>query len=196
MTTSTALITLGHPLLRQRSQPITDPTDLALQPFLDQLLQVMTAANGVGIAAPQLGRAQRVIIVASRPNPRYPNAPLMEPTVMLNPQLVASSEEVEQGWEGCLSVPGRRGLVRRSWAVEVAYLNRWGQPQHQVWQGFVARIFQHEYDHLEGKVFLDRVEHSDNVLTEADYQARIRKDPQANSAEQAVSQTTTGHRHS
>jgi len=173
MDPSTPLITLGHPLLRQPSQAIEDPSDPGLQPFIDQMLKVMTAANGVGLAAPQLGRAQRLIVVASRPNPRYPNAPLMEPTVMLNPGLIAASDEMEKGWEGCLSVPGTRGQVRRSCTVEVAYLDRWGQPQRQVWQGFIARIFQHEYDHLEGKVFLDRVEHSGDLLSEADYQARV-----------------------
>jgi peptide deformylase len=171
MDPSHGLLTLGHPLLRSRSQPVVDPRDPQLQRLIDQLLTTLTTANGVGIAAPQLGYAQRLLIVASRPNLRYPHAPTMAPTVVINPRLVAHSDEVEPGWEGCLSVPGVRGNVRRFRQVEVEYLNRQGQPQRQVWQGFIARILQHEYDHLEGKVFLDRVEQPTDLLSEVDYQA-------------------------
>ncbi|PSN16574.1 peptide deformylase [filamentous cyanobacterium CCT1] len=169
------VLTLGHPVLRQVAQPVMSPAtaakDRPLQQLIDQMLDTMQAANGVGIAAPQLGHALRVLVVASRPNLRYPHAPQMEPVVMLNPRLIAASDDLELGWEGCLSVPGVRGRVPRHRVVEVEYCDRYGQPQRQVWEGFVARIFQHEADHLEGRVFLDRVQSETDLLSEEAYQA-------------------------
>lgn len=165
------LLTLGHPVLRQVAQPVATVEDETIQQLIDQLLATVRTANGVGIAAPQLGHSLRILVIASRPNLRYPHAPLMEPTVLVNPRLVAASDEMEMGWEGCLSVPGVRGQVPRHQTVEVEYCDRHGQPHHQIWQGFVARIFQHEVDHLEGKVFLDRVPSEADLLTEAAYQA-------------------------
>ncbi len=141
-----------------------------MQRFIDDLLTLMTTAHGVGIAAPQVGWAARIVVVASRPTLRYPDAPTMAPTVLINPRLVALSDETENGWEGCLSVPGLRGQVPRAAEVEVAYLDRWGQPRCQVWQGFIARIVQHEYDHLEGTVFLDRLKEGTDLLSEEAYQ--------------------------
>ncbi|MGG6241528.1 peptide deformylase [Nodosilinea sp. AN01ver1] len=172
---SAKVLTLGHPVLRQVAQPVVSPaaaaSDGPLQQLIDQMLDTMRAANGVGIAAPQLGQALRVLVVASRPNLRYPHAPHMEPVVMLNPQVIAASDDLELGWEGCLSVPGWRGRVPRHRTVEVEYCDRYGQPQRQVWEGFVARIFQHEADHLEGRVFLDRVLSETDLLSEEAYQA-------------------------
>ena len=167
----TPLLTLGDPVLRQIAQPVVAVDDGAVQQLIDQLLATVRTANGVGIAAPQLGHSLRILVIASRPNLRYPHAPLMEPTVLINPRLVAASDEMEMGWEGCLSVPGVRGQVPRHQTVEVEYCDRHGQPHRQIWEGFVARIFQHEADHLEGKVFLDRVQSEADLLTEAAYQA-------------------------
>lgn len=151
------LLTLGQPHLRQRSRPVVDPCDPTLQAQIDQLVAAMQMAYGVGIAAPQLGFDSRVVVVASRPNARYPYAPLMEPTVLINPHILARSSDTELGWEGCLSVPGVRGQVKRATAVEATYLDRAGQPQRVQWQGFVARILQHECDHLEGCLFVDHL---------------------------------------
>lgn len=168
---SSPLITLGHPVLRQVAQPVDSVKNGSVQQLIDQLLTTVRIANGVGIAAPQLGHSLRILVIASRPNLRYPHAPLMEPTVLVNPRLVAASDEMELGWEGCLSVPGVRGQVPRHQTVEVDYCDRHGQPHRQIWQGFVARIFQHEADHLEGKVFLDRVQSEADLLSEEAYQA-------------------------
>ncbi|MBW4459508.1 MAG: peptide deformylase [Nodosilinea sp. WJT8-NPBG4] len=165
------LLTLGHPVLRQVAQPVTVMEDEAVQLLIDQLLTTVRTANGVGIAAPQLGYSLRILVIASRPNLRYPYAPLMEPTVLVNPRLISASDELDLGWEGCLSVPGMRGQVPRHQTVEVEYCDRHGQPHRQIWQGFVARIFQHEVDHLDGKVFLDRVQSEADLLTEDTYQA-------------------------
>jgi peptide deformylase len=120
-------------------------------------------ANGVGIAAPQVGVSQQLMIIASRPNERYPHAPLMEPTPMINPKILSHSSEMIKDWEGCLSVPGIRGLVPRYQAVEVEYLSKDGRIERQMLTDFIARIFQHEYDHLQGKVFLERVESPEDL---------------------------------
>lgn len=166
-------VSLDHPVLRQQAQPVDWIGDPVIQALIERLLVTVQEANGVGIAAPQLGWSKRVLVVASRPNLRYPKAPIMEPTVIINPHIIALSTEVEKGWEGCLSVPGVRGNVLRHRQVELTYTDRQGQHQHQIWQGFVARIFQHEYDHLEGKVFLDRVEQGTDLISEAAYQAMV-----------------------
>lgn len=173
MAAELTVLELGNPQLRQVAAPVTEVSDRWLQQFIDDLISTAHRTNGVGIAAPQVGHSLRLLIVASRPNLRYPQAPLMAPTALINPRLVAHGEEQVRGWEGCLSVPGIRGLVPRYREIEVEYLDRQGQTQRQVWQDFVARIFQHELDHLEGKVFVDRVESTADLMTEREYQARI-----------------------
>ncbi|MEO0456524.1 MAG: peptide deformylase [Cyanobacteria bacterium P01_A01_bin.114] len=170
---SAAIVQLGNPQLRQPSSAIATPTSVWVQALIDQLLTTVQAENGVGIAAPQVGENVCLIIVASRPNLRYPDAPKMRPTPMLNPQLLSHSTEIVKGWEGCLSVPGIRGWVPRYRAVEIAYQDRRGEPQRQVLRDFVARIFQHELDHLDGRVFLDRVESTLDLISEAEYQKRV-----------------------
>ncbi len=171
------IIQLGNPLLRQKSILVEDVHGTAIQRLIDDLIAAAVKTDAVGIAAPQVAENYRLLIVASRPNPRYPDAPNMAPTAMINPQIVAHSDLVVQGWEGCLSVPGIRGLVPRYQTIEIAYHDRYGQLQKLELTDFVARIFQHEYDHLEGIVFLDRVAKIDDMMTEAEYQQRIVHQP-------------------
>ncbi|NET85244.1 MAG: peptide deformylase [Moorea sp. SIO1F2] len=164
---------LGNPILRQHTQRVHNLLDERLQQLIDQLIATATAANGVGIAAPQVSQSYRLFIVASRPNLRYPHAPLMEATAMINPGIISHDTDMVKDWEGCLSIPGIRGLVPRYSRIEVEYTNRYGQYQRQQLTDFVARIFQHEYDHLEGIVFLDRVESTQEMMTEEEYQKQI-----------------------
>lgn len=159
---------VGNPILRQIAQPI-DRFDEPVQTLVDNLMATLLQSNGVGIAAPQVAASCRVVIIASRPNPRYPNAPEMEPTVMINPRIVSTSEERVKDWEGCLSVPGIRGLVPRYQAIAIEYCDRQGKLQEQHLTDFVARIFQHELDHLNGLVFLDRLETTQDIVTEQEY---------------------------
>lgn len=173
MTSLGSIVTLGNPVLKQRAESVPDVSSDDIQHFIDQLIHVTDEANGVGIAAPQMGRLWRLLIVASRPNLRYPYAPTMEPTALINPRLIAHSDEQVKGWEGCLSVPGVRGRVPRYREVEVEYLDRSGKVQRVVWQDFVARIVQHEYDHLEGHVFLDRLETEADLISEDDFQRLV-----------------------
>lgn len=167
------IIQLGDPILRQKATLVENINDERIQKLIDDLTATVAQANGVGIAAPQVAQSYRLFIVASRPNPRYPNAPSMEPTAMMNPKILASSTEIVKGWEGCLSIPGIRGLVPRSQAIEVEYTDRNGKLQKQEFSDFVARIFQHEYDHLDGIVFLDRLESTLDIITEQEYQKRV-----------------------
>ncbi len=164
---------LGNPILRRVAQPVENFADKAIEQLIDSLIATATSANGVGIAAPQVSQSYRLFIVASRPNPRYPKAPLMEPTAIINPKIVAYSPEIAKDWEGCLSIPGIRGLVPRYQAIEVEYTNRNGQVQRQELADFVARIFQHELDHLDGIVFVDRLESTQDLFTEQEYQRLI-----------------------
>ncbi len=166
---------LGSPVLRQTAAaiPAEQIGSDRLQQLIDGMIITMLRSNGVGIAAPQVGESLRLIVVASRPTPRYPNAPRMQPVAMLNPRIVAHSTDTVKDWEGCLSVPNQRGLVPRYRAITVEYTNRDGTPTHCELTDFIARIFQHEYDHLEGLVFLDRMEPSDQTISEEAYQKLV-----------------------
>jgi peptide deformylase len=159
---------LGQPVLREPGRPVANPGDPAIQALIDDMLATVADANGVGIAAPQVYQSLALFIVASRPNPRYPDAPEMKPTAMLNPEILWASNDLETGWEGCLSVPGIRGLVRRNRRIRVRYLTRDGDLVEEEYEGFLARIFQHEFDHINGLVFLDRVD-SRKLVTEKEY---------------------------
>ncbi|WP_017655881.1 peptide deformylase [Fortiea contorta] len=173
MTELLPIIQLGNPQLRQKSAVVENIQDEKIQQLIDDLIDKVAEANGVGIAAPQIAASYRLFIVASRPNPRYPHAPEMKPTAMINPQIISHSAEIVKGWEGCLSVPGIRGLVPRYQAIAVEYTDRNGDLQQQELTDFVARIFQHEYDHLNGILFVDRVETTLEMMTEQEYQQRI-----------------------
>jgi peptide deformylase len=170
MVDALGIIELGHPVLRQTAQLIDDIQDQQIQALIDNLLITVRRSNGVGIAAPQVAQSLQLMIVASRPNPRYPNAPEMEPTPIINPRILSHSTELVKGWEGCLSIPGIRGSVPRYQAIEIEYYDRTGKRQKMEMSDFVARIFQHEYDHFNGAVFLDRVESTQDLITENEYQ--------------------------
>ena len=167
------IIQLGNPILRQKAVFVENVQDEKIQNLINELITSVAQANGVGIAAPQIAASYRLFIVASRPNKRYPYAPEMPATAMINPQIIAHSSEMVKGWEGCLSVPGIRGLVPRYQTIEIEYTDRNGNLQKQELTDFVARIFQHEYDHLEGLVFLDRVENNHDLISEEEYQKSV-----------------------
>ncbi|MBD1844955.1 peptide deformylase [Cyanobacteria bacterium FACHB-63] len=167
------IIELGHPVLREKARSIEHIQDDRMQTLIDDLMATVQKANGVGIAAPQVAESYQLMIVASRPNLRYPNAPSMEPTPIINPKILAHSDETVKGWEGCLSIPGIRGNVPRYQAIEIEFYDRFGKRQKIEMTDFVARIFQHEYDHFNGIVFLDRVESNHDLVTEKEYQKRL-----------------------
>ncbi len=164
---------IGNPVLRSPAKEVRNIQDPSVQKLVNGLISTTIESNGVGIAAPQVSQSLQLFIVASRPNLRYLHAPKMEPTPMINPEILHYSDEVVAGWEGCLSVPGMRGLVKRSKEIEILYIDRHGQQQQQIFTDFVARIIQHEYDHIKGKIFLDRVESTLDLMSESEYHSRI-----------------------
>ncbi|MGG6266742.1 peptide deformylase [Leptolyngbya sp. AN03gr2] len=167
------IIELGHPILREKARSIDNIKADRIQTLIDNLMATVQKANGVGIAAPQVAESYQLMIVASRPNLRYPNAPTMEPMPIINPKILAHSNETVKGWEGCLSIPGIRGNVPRYQAIELEFTDRFGKLQKMEMTDFVARIFQHEYDHFNGIVFVDRVESTRDLITEKEYQKII-----------------------
>lgn len=161
---------LGAPVLRSIALPVEDIGSPQVQEFIDALLASCEQARGMGIAAPQVSRPWRIFIMASKPNQRYPHAPTMEPTAIINPELLFTSEETEKDWEGCLSLPGIRAKVPRAKSIQVRYMTRQGEQVETEFSDFMARLFQHEFDHLNGKVFIDRVESTLDIVMEQEYQ--------------------------
>ena len=132
-------------------------------------------SNGVGLSAPQINKTHQIFIIASYPNKRYPKAPRMKPTIIINPKILASSKKMIKDWEGCLSIPGIRGLISRHQSIKVEYTKINGEKKKGQFKNFIARVFQHEYDHLQGIVFLDRLKSVKDIITDKEYYKLIKK---------------------
>lgn len=169
MSKSIEIVQLGAAVLRQMADPVENLASSQVTEVIEQMLDILSESNGVGLAAPQIGYSVCVIVVASRPTSRYPNAPLMQPVTMLNPIFEPLSADLEKDWEGCLSIPGIRALVPRYKHINVDYTDTTGKLVSLELTGFVARIFQHEYDHLQGMVYLDRVENNRDIISESEF---------------------------
>lgn len=150
---------LGNPILRQIAAPVipAECQEPMFQRFLDDLTETMRALDGVGLAAPQVFQSKQVIVIGAKQNPRYPTSPDLPLILMLNPTITFLSDEKVEGWEGCLSVENLRGKVLRSSQIGVKGFDRHMAPVEMEAEGFLAVVFQHETDHLKGKVFLDRM---------------------------------------
>ena len=164
---------MGHPVLRERAKRVERVATPELRALVQDMKDTMAAKNGAGLAAPQIGVGERVVIFGVTSNPRYPDAPSMDPEVVINPEILDRSAELVKGWEGCLSIPGIRGEVPRHRWIRVRYHDLEGAPVERELADFVARIFQHEYDHLHGIVFLDRLESVRDIVSEREYQKRF-----------------------
>jgi peptide deformylase len=147
---------MGEPLLQSVAAPITrfDAELLALVADMDD---TMRALSGAGIAAPQIGVSVRVVIFELKDNPRYPHITPVPYTVLVNPLVTPLTAEQDEGWEGCLSVPGMRGLVPRYRRLRYTGFDQYGAPLDRTVEGFHARVVQHEVDHLDGILFPQRV---------------------------------------
>jgi len=157
-----AVLRLGDPRLRGRSTELPEELfgSAELEALIHDLRDTMAARDGAGLAAPQIGVPLRVVIFGITANPRYPQAPPIPETVLINPLLTPLGEETQLGWEGCLSVPGLRGQVRRQQRLHIAWRDPDGGEHQQEVEGFHARVVQHECDHLDGLLFVDRLESS------------------------------------
>jgi len=151
------VLRLGDPRLRLPSAPVEQFDTPELHALVSDLRDTMAACDGAGLAAPQIGVPLRVVIYGITANPRYPQAPPIPETVLVNPLLTPLGEEEQLGWEGCLSVPGLRGEVRRWRRLRLEAFGPGGQPIEQEVEGFHARVVQHECDHLDGLLFPDRL---------------------------------------
>ena len=168
-----AIAKIGKPILRQKAQFVTKVDDSNIIELIDCLVDAALANQGVGIAAPQISQPYRLFVIASHPNERYPHAPTMTPTAIINPRIVARGQTIVKDWEGCLSVPNTRGLVPRYQQITVEYATRAGEVKQDILTDFVARIFQHELDHLDGILFTDRITDRDDLYTEAEYRQLV-----------------------
>jgi peptide deformylase len=150
---------LGHPILRQVAEPVSPEAIRSpeIQRLLDDMLETMEDHDGAGLAAPQVHVSKRVVIYGVRQNPRYPDADEIPLTALINPKITPVGQEQEEDWEGCLSVPDLRGQVPRWTRVRVEAYGRDGKPVKFTAEGFHARVVQHECDHLDGTVYLDRM---------------------------------------
>ena len=159
---------VGDLVLRTPARQVTEDEFCAAEfkPFVQALLQTMLEAKGIGIAAPQVFDPRAIMFIASRTNARYPDAPEMAPLLLVNPQILAKSPNNVWHWEGCLSVPGLRGRIERPDWVEVQFKNALGDISTKRFEGFVARIFLHEYDHLIGLTWLDHIDSTENIMAE------------------------------
>ena len=152
------ILKMGDPRLLRHAQPVIRFDTPELHQLVADLQDTMVAANGAGLAAPQIGVDLQVVIFGSgAPNPRYPDAPVVPRTVLVNPVITPLGDEEEEGWEGCLSVPGLRGVVPRWRCIRYQGFDERGQAIDREAEGFHARVVQHECDHLWGKLYPMRV---------------------------------------
>jgi peptide deformylase len=150
------ILRMGDARLLRVSEPVTD-FGPALHTLIGDMFETMHAAQGAGLAAPQIGVPLRVVVFGFEKVQRYPEAPPVPPTVLINPVLTPLDAVMEEGWEGCLSVPGLRGVVPRHARLRYTGVDQHGQPIDRTVDGFHARVVQHEVDHLDGVLYPMRV---------------------------------------
>jgi peptide deformylase len=162
---------IGNPVLRRRASEVSRDELAApeTQRFIDDLVETMRDASGAGLAATQVHVPKRIVAIEVKDNPRYPYKPNIPLTVVVNPVLEPLGDERFDNFEGCLSVPNLRGVVPRFAAVRVTGLDRHGEPFERVAKGLTAGTFQHEADHLDGVLFLDRVADPTTLCTWAEF---------------------------
>jgi peptide deformylase len=151
------ILKMGDPRLFRQAEPITQFGTAELASLVEDMLDTMRAANGAGLAAPQIGIGLQLVVFGFQQNPRYPEAPPVPETVLLNPIIKPLSDEMEEGWEGCLSVPGLRAMVPRWSRVHYEGVDQFGKPISHDAEGFHARVVQHECDHLAGVLYPMRI---------------------------------------
>ncbi len=151
------ILKMGDPFLLRIARPVVELDDPKVRKLVADMYETMAAANGVGLAAPQIGVALRVLVFGFDDNPRYPNEPPVPMTTLINPQVDILTDETEDGWEGCLSIPGLRGLVPRPTHIRYRGIDGDGRELVREARGFHARVVQHEVDHLNGVLYPQRI---------------------------------------
>ncbi len=153
-----SVLRMGEPLLFAKAEPVAQFDTPELHTLIQDMHDTMAQMNGAGIAAPQIGMSLRVVIFGVGSNPRYPDAEQVPYTVLINPVLSPVGDAMDDGWEGCLSVPGMRGIVSRFTRLHYTGFDQYGQPIDRLVSGFHARVVQHECDHLDGILYPMRIQ--------------------------------------
>lgn len=164
---------LGHPVLRTRAEEVKDVQSRVIQELADDMLATLADVGGFGLSAPQVYESLRLFVMTTYPSPSFPDAPTIEPTVVVNPEILQKSEEEASDWESCLSISGLRGRVSRAHSIKVRYTTREGDKIERELSGIPARAFQHEHDHLEGIVYLERMENVKDLMTKKEYEKML-----------------------
>ncbi|MEW5755472.1 MAG: peptide deformylase [Pseudomonadota bacterium] len=151
------IIRMGNPILLKKALPVTEFNTRALDQLIQDMFDTMAAYNGVGLAAPQIAVSQRLVVFGVNHSERYPNAEPVPQTILINPQIEFLTDEVEYSWEGCLSIPGMRGLVPRCTRIRYSGYDQHGKPIDREVSGFHAVVVQHEVDHLDGMLYPRRI---------------------------------------
>jgi len=152
------VLRIGNPILLQSAREVAQFDTPELQQLIDDMFDTMSACDGAGLAAPQVGVGLRVVIFGVDSNPRYPDAEHVPQTVLINPVIEPIGDKLEAGWEGCLSVPGMRGLVPRHTEIRYTGYDENGHAIDRIAEGFHARVVQHECDHLDGVLYPQRIQ--------------------------------------
>ncbi len=152
------VLKMGHPILQQVAEPVTEFNSALLDSILVDMYDTMAALDGAGLAAPQIGIQQRIVIFCVEDNPRYPDIKPVPDTVLINPEISFLSDESVLGWEGCLSVPGLRGRVPRCNKIKYRGYDQYGNVIERIAADFHARVVLHEVDHLDGILYPQRME--------------------------------------
>ncbi len=173
------VIRMGNPILREKAEAVSmeELKSPAFKTLIDDMFESMEAHQGIGLAAPQIGVSKQLAIIGiPEDNPRYPDAPETEQYIIINPKIKVLDTKLQGFWEGCLSVPGLRGYVERSRKLQIDFTTLEGKSERLVVEGFVATVFQHELDHLEGKLYIDRIKDTRKLVFNEEYDVFIARD--------------------
>jgi peptide deformylase len=160
---------LGNPVLRVPAEPVKNIQAPDIQRLIDDMIETMREYRGVGLAAPQVHRSLQIAVIEEEKEPDAPKEPTRPLTVLINPRIIPVTDQMEEDWEGCLSIPELRGKVPRFKEIEIQTHDRWGKPLHLKASEFFARVIQHEHDHLTGTLFLDRMKSFETLTYPAEY---------------------------
>lgn len=163
---------MGHPVLREKARELTQAEIKSpkIQTLIDDMIETMHEYDGVGLAAPQIHESLRISVIEfDLESERYKNAGQQSLIVCINPKIKVLDKKTSGYWEGCLSVPGIRGFVKRPQKIEVQFLDRNGEKQSLTAEGFLATVFQHEFDHLDGQLFVDKIDNKEQLAFTEEY---------------------------
>jgi peptide deformylase len=157
------VVTIGDPFLREPTKTVTNLAEVA--PLCELMVAKLRELKGAGLAANQIGVPARILVAELRKNELFPTRPESPLHIMINPEIVSTSSEMVEGWEGCFSVPGIVGLVPRHKAIEIKYVTLDGQEHKETFTDYIARTIQHEVDHLDGIIYFERMKDLRNIVT-------------------------------